>query len=414
MIRMRCRLTICCLLIVIMTNLLVVENAMGATGELTLPESLDTDKTETAERHQKSKTNEASALLKENDFDAVIDLYQTSSLADLAPSDAFLLGSAFYRKQDFSSAIQAFQRAATSPESELACNARFNVGNSKYATALRLLESPPPESASENSPTPATEVYAILRSAIDDFRYVIRENPADDNARYNLELAANLLQQQQQQHNDSDSDSDQDQSPEGESSTDSSENSAEESSSQNQQSEQQPQGDKQQENQPDTTSDQEPDQASSGNSEPEGSSDASQPEAQTEQPANQSANQESSAPNQPEGDQELNETRPSDTPTDKPNSTNPNDVDEGNADENDGISDSPQSDETNQGNLTSENLPATSNNPAVTRELADEPIGMTADEARKLLQSIRDRQMSRRTQLKLKSRMRSIPVEKDW
>ncbi|MCH1495691.1 MAG: hypothetical protein L7U72_10685, partial [Rubripirellula sp.] len=135
-------------------------------------------------------------------------------------------------------------------------------------------------------------------------------------------------------------------------------------------------------------------------------------------PVNQSANQESGEPNQSAGEQSMNETRPSDTPTDKPtdkpSSTTPDDAAEGNADENDGISDSPRSDEANQGNLTSDNLPATPNDPVAIREVPDEPIGMTSDEARKLLQSIRDRQMSRRTQLKLKSRMRSIPVEKDW
>jgi Ca-activated chloride channel family protein len=82
----------------------------------------------------------------------------------------------------------------------------------------------------------------------------------------------------------------------------------------------------------------------------------------------------------------------------------------------------PTSEESNRGELSSDNAASspTNNNEQNQSEettngsMIDITSGMTADEATKLLQSIRDRQMARRAYLKQKARLRAFPVEKDW
>ena len=72
----------------------------------------------------------------------------------------------------------------------------------------------------------------------------------------------------------------------------------------------------------------------------------------------------------------------------------------------------PESATTNQGELTSENEQPEQGN--TERGVSVRPDEMSADEARKLLQTIRDRQMARRALLQQRARTRKVPVEKDW
>ena len=80
--------------------------------------------------------------------------------------------------------------------------------------------------------------------------------------------------------------------------------------------------------------------------------------------------------------------------------------------------DSRESEANNQGELTSQNQSASDQVDAETSKNSGKMInassGMTADEARKLLQSIRDRQMARRALLKQRAKQRATRVEKDW
>ncbi len=86
-----------------------------------------------------------------------------------------------------------FQRAAAATNDSLAAKARFNLGNTHYARALASLQSPAQASAQTQTDKPAQpDTQAAIEQlglAIDQYRSSLRINPADSDARANIELA---------------------------------------------------------------------------------------------------------------------------------------------------------------------------------------------------------------------------------
>ncbi|MDA9840932.1 hypothetical protein N9C08_03760, partial [Rubripirellula sp.] len=143
------------------------------------PQTVSSDSTDHLDRPKETlspaeRQSLAEAKLGDGDFDAVTLLYESESLNRLSPRDAYLLGTAQYRRQEFEMAIASFLRAATSLDNRLATDARYNLGNAKYSEALRIIAQATDASAAAET---ANKAQQRLSSAIDDFRSALKVRP---------------------------------------------------------------------------------------------------------------------------------------------------------------------------------------------------------------------------------------------
>jgi Ca-activated chloride channel family protein len=139
--------------------------------------------------------NKANELLRKGDVDAAIGAYQKLQQDGPHRSDlSYDMAVAQYRKGDVTAAEHLFKSAAGSDNDALAAKARYNLGNCDYAAALKI------------SKSDAATALKGLDRAITNYRSALDIESADADARTNLELAAKLRdklrqQQKQQQQN---------------------------------------------------------------------------------------------------------------------------------------------------------------------------------------------------------------------
>ncbi len=375
----------------------------------------------------------AQQRLVEGDFEAALGLFESVETAAFSDADRYNHGIALYRSQRLEAAAEAFRSAASASDPSLAARARYNLGNTSYARALELIQS---ESA-ETLPA----AISSLEQAIDHYRSALRVAPQDRDARVNIELASNLIeklkqqqqeQQQQQQQQDqgqpqdqqdqqqeqSDEESNQDQSgsenpQEGEGSQPQrQEETEQESDSQPSEAQQDQQQEGEEGREPKDDDDSEPENQNDGNSKQQPSDQAeSERPSQGEKPGEEpeSKDQEDS-PGQSPSD---GESEALNRPSPQQQQQRPGESEEPEPSE----PDTP--DETPEGELTAASESADpSEQESTARPSLSEPIGdatrLTPEEARKLLQLIRDRDMQRRRQQERARSERRIPVERDW
>ncbi|MGN0186345.1 MAG: tetratricopeptide repeat protein [Paludibacteraceae bacterium] len=120
--------------------------------------------------------------------DAEVDYRKGLEQNNKSFSAAFNLGNALYRQQKYPEAIEQFQAAAhlAGDDKQRAASAYHNIGNA-------LLQS---------------GEYA---KSIEAYKQALRRNPTDDETRYNLVYAQQMLQQQEQQQNQQNQQDNQDQ-----------------------------------------------------------------------------------------------------------------------------------------------------------------------------------------------------------
>ncbi|WP_404310311.1 VWA domain-containing protein [Neorhodopirellula lusitana] len=315
----------------------------------------------------------------------------------LSAIEAYNQGVANYQEQNLDGAIENFQNAVGADDPRVATAARYNLGTARVAKAQQAIQANQTES-----------VEADLRAAIASLRSALRLRPRWDNARANLEQAVNLLNQLQQQSNpneqpQSDQNQDQDQSEDQKQSSDDGQKS-DSQDSQDSSGEESPQsGD--QPSQPNESSEDQPAQDQSGQGEPSESTDS------------QSDSQDNSDPSNPDGKSE---------PTDKSTESEAGDTsedaqpaDDPQQDASDPSDDAqPNSGDSQPGELAGAE-PSDSNSasqPATTNDQGEPqtPLTMTEEEAQKMLQAVRDRDMIRRFRQQQLRRLRQVPVEQDW
>jgi Ca-activated chloride channel homolog len=344
--------------------------------------------------------NAANQLLRDGEVEQALSQYQ--AIASPGGSRNALLYNqavALYRKGDVDSAAKLFEEVAGSGDTKLAAPSRYNLGNCRYSQGLELAESDP------------QAAIAQLSDAIQHYRGSLRSAPANNDARVNVELAAKLIDELNQTP---------DEEPE---------------QPNNSGSEDQPSGDSQ-------DSDSEPSKSDSkeGDSQPEqqeepgaedGSGEPKQPEQQRsgQQASAGEANQNDDSESQsgkPE-DKASNgeeESKPSDggeaedSQAKQPSkqNTEPSDLggkDESSSEEKESAEESTSPLQTPTGELTSENANEKQVE-SVGTETTDQVGLMDQQEAMKMLQAIRDRDMLRRFQLQQRERRRYVPVDRDW
>ncbi len=115
-------------------------------------------------------------------YDQAADSFAGGLAVD--PGNATLLynrGTALYRTGDFAGAEESLSRATEVGDGSLRRDAAYNLGNARFSAG-------------------------DFEGAIDAYKQVLRQDPADGDARYNLELAQRMLEEQQNQQQQQDQD----------------------------------------------------------------------------------------------------------------------------------------------------------------------------------------------------------------
>ncbi|MFG0266285.1 MAG: VWA domain-containing protein [Rhodopirellula sp. JB055] len=324
-----------------------------------------------------------------------------TSVVDRAGREQFNEGVSLYETGELAAAEEHFVETATSADTMLALRARYNLGNCQYTRAIAGLQTEP-AGAKES-----------LLAAIESFRSAIQvaRSDADGNgassestrdvvrrARTNLELALRLKQEMDQQQEDQSSQSE-DQSSENESKP-SEDDSSEEQQDQN--------GEDQSASGDQNESESENDGGESQGDDSQSSSDGEQQDGESQ-----------------DGEEGLEEGAPQDGSDQQEGSDQPNQSSQPNrSDPSDGSDEEEQAaDESNDGAAPEGQLQSQSEDSDETHgedgqagAMAQQamPQSMTREEALKMLQAVRDRDMLRRFGKEQRERSRQIPVERDW
>jgi tetratricopeptide (TPR) repeat protein len=109
------------------------------------------------------------------------------------PVDWFNLGAALLLSGDWEGAVEPLQRAIDTDDEALERSATYDLA------LARALAGRPPELGGELL---FEERKPLLEQAWDGFRWVLRENPAAEDARWNLELVGRWLEQEEDPQDD--------------------------------------------------------------------------------------------------------------------------------------------------------------------------------------------------------------------
>jgi Ca-activated chloride channel family protein len=386
-----------------------------------------------------SLASQANQAMQAGNYEVAAEQYKQA--AEIAPDNYELKydqAVALYRKGDLDGARQLFTSATASSDRQLEAKARFNLANCDYTEALK---------SAQDDRAIATEK---ARSAISHYRGALAANPNDSDARSNIELAGMLIrqlreEQKQEQQQDNRQQQQQDQQ------SDSSQNDEQKSDQQKQQDQQggQSQEDqKEQQNESSQSSDdsksfdqQKKDTSASENpSQDNKSGESDQQDGETSQEKNaenKGSRSEASEPNRKQqpgdssSDSRNSQQKQSDKSLSEANKPEQQNAEPSNVSESKGSqSDKPRddaeaasagqsvNDQPKQGGTAAhegelENANQTGDQ-VMAAEGYDATKPMTRQEAMKMLQSVRDRDLMRRIQNQRKAQRQYVPGSKDY
>jgi hypothetical protein len=406
------------------------------------------------------KINDANTRLRGGDVDGAITAYQQASENSPAGADLnYNLAVAQYRKGDVAAAERLFQTVAAADDDTIAAKARYNLGNCNFAEAVRDAEK--------------DRLAAIkgLESAIGNYRSALDVDSSDPDARANIERAAALIdklkqeekkeEKSQQQQPDSSKQKKQEQDKQDKSQDSQKSDSDQQQDQQENEKEDQKQG----QNNQQQAQDQKPQQQQQQDSQSSADRKDDKQQSQKERQAGKQSNEEKSSqgkseqgksqqPKQSDAEQRQQEhdsqsPKEAQSQQSKSESQQDNSDDKSANDPQQKDAKSPQSkpepqriqqqqsanrtaDQSTTG--TSEKVEEgqgktppkgalSAGNEAANDTKQDEKLQsldvanegeMTPQEAEKMLQSIRDREMLRRLRRQAAERDRHVPVDRDW
>ena len=399
-----------------------------------------------AEEHDSaSRINAANAMLREGKVNAAIESYRHVQPSGVLRDELnYNLAVAEFRKGEIESASALFTEAAAASNAAVASRARYNLGNCLYSEALQQAEQD------------KTAAIASLGEAISHYRGALRVAPNMTDARANIELAGELLrrlqeqqiqeeqqqkqeqneneQEQKQQQNQGQDQTDQqqsdqpqsDQPQQGEQNTQSDTSSSQNSDSNDnnpQQSDQQEQSDAQnQSGQQDQSTEAKPNEHPSETAQ-ENQSDSHAPDANQSQ-ADQSKAEADKNQGSESGD-ESSDNQSEQAPSEQDSNNNqssrqsrPRDMQS---------PDGGQPEPSQESDAAKKEIPSGELSAAGEQDASGEPTGavamadpnaqdgvMSKEEALKMLQAVRDRDMLRRLRQEQLERSRHVPVDRDW
>ena len=358
---------------------------------------------QTSDGSTASTINAANQLVRENKLqEAIESLNQIDDSPDSKHRDElnYSLATAHFRNADLDSAATLFEQSAKSTNTKIASDSRYNLGNCHYARALPLAEQQPDAAIAE------------LETAITHYRSALRLNRQRSDARENLERAGKLIKQlKNQQENNQQQEQPQDQKSNEEQQQ---KDQSDQNKSGQQQNADDSQGDQDQQSEPDSNSDEQENSTEGQNEESQNGDSSQQGEGDPDE-------QGESGQNQPTGDQ--NESTDPNSQQQSQSADSQSGKDGEQKEDGDTQTQGEQSTEEKQppeGELSAANQSAgktddtSSANSKAARIGNDESGLMTKQEALKLLQAVRDRDMIRRLKQQQQQRQRRVRVDRDW
>ncbi|QDU56927.1 prolipoprotein diacylglyceryl transferase [Aeoliella mucimassa] len=370
---------------------------------------------------QAAELNQANKLLADGDLAGAMAGYE--KLQELGPPSPVLkynYGLAHYKQGDIAAAAEQFESVAAADDDRLAANARFNLGNCDYVTGLQMAEKD------------RSIAIERLQSAIRHYRSALEIDSTDDDTRANIELAARMidrlreqqeqekreeqerqqqeLEQQEKQEEPEQKEQEQQEQEQNESSSD--QENSQQSDGQQQESMQQ-ESDQENKSQPSETSAKEEQQNE------QQSQDAQEGEqTKQEESADQSSDsQEASAEENQQADSRPDSEQRAKTSNKKPASeSNEAEAPETQGDQSATEDSANERKQPPQGELSAAESQEDSSSEAAEGQTVQgvKEGEMTEEEAEKMLQAIRDREMLRRLRRQAAERDRHIPVDRDW
>jgi mxaK protein len=112
--------------------------------------------------------------------DAIAHANDSSASDETAPEASFARALAWSREGNFEAALQAYKGLSQGDDPALSLDALYNLGNLQLRAALK------------NGPREARRSLPLIELAKQSYRDLLRRDPEDWDARYNLELALRL------------------------------------------------------------------------------------------------------------------------------------------------------------------------------------------------------------------------------
>lgn len=348
-------------------------------------------------RQTASEINAANTLLRDGKIDEAIDAYRKVVPSKQQRDELnYNLAVAEYRKGNIEAAEQLFTDVAGTSSATIAADSRYNLGNCQYAKAL---------AAAEQDKTAAIE---LLREAIAHYRGALRAKPNNPDARANIELAAELIRKLEQEQKKEEQQKQNDQQQKDEKQEDQQQDKSQDSESQKEEA--QKDSDQQKSDSQDPNSNQE-------------KSDQKKNEEQMDD--EQKKHDEQSAADQPQKDEQKKEEQKNDKAG---HQEEQNDQQKPSEQQKSGDQEKPEDEgQPEEQDAKNQSVPTGDLKAASEQEKNKKPEGevsmadpnakdglMTREEALKMLQSVRDRDMLRRMQQQRQERSRRVPVDKDW
>ncbi|MEE8483652.1 MAG: tetratricopeptide repeat protein, partial [Nitrospinota bacterium] len=143
---------------------------------------------------------EGNEKYRKGEYEEALKNYRRAQIEKDSGVSRYNLGNAYFRKKEYGKAAElfsgVFSGANESENAELASKSLYNYGNSKLAAGDE-------KASRENLPGAIDD----LKAAAGAYKITLLQNPANTNAKHNMELALNKLselekKQQQQQSNE--------------------------------------------------------------------------------------------------------------------------------------------------------------------------------------------------------------------
>ncbi|MEZ6033235.1 MAG: tetratricopeptide repeat protein [Planctomycetaceae bacterium] len=369
-------------------------------------------------RQTATEINAANTLLRDGKVDEALDAYRRIVPVEQQRDELnYNMAVAEYRKGNIEAAEALFTDIVGTDSPNLAADSRYNLGNCQYAGALQAAEQDKPAA------------IKLLRKAIANYRGALRGKPDHADARANIELAGELIrtleqeqkkeeeQKKQDKQQQQDADKQQDQQNKDQQKQDESRNSesqdSESQKDESQKDESQKDSDQPKSDSQDSESDQE---KSDQQQQQDEQTAADQPQEDPQNNDNQKSDQ--TGDEQQKSDQQ-NPSEQQSPPKNSDSSQKPQQStgeqqpdDEGTAEES-----AAQHEPVPTGDLkaaSEQEQEKKSEAAAGTAEQNGKDGLMTREEALKMLQAVRDRDMLRRMQQQRQERSRRVRVDKDW
>lgn len=133
-------------------------------------------------------TKRGAGLYREGKFDEALREYLGAQQAE--PEDRLIdydLGAAYYKLGRYDEAAKSFARAMEARDEKLSQQAGFNRGAALYKGGEEA------ERANDNG-----KAMELFKQSADQYKKILRQNPGDDDARHNLELALAKMKETEQ------------------------------------------------------------------------------------------------------------------------------------------------------------------------------------------------------------------------